>query len=226
MTLLHPGLVESDLSNGPRMNAEFRREHAGADSCERGSNTVHVSLRQFRLSAVLHLCRLCSPSTVTRRVWAVAVNAIERESVWAVSHVAKKRGEVRLPFVAHRDSATAVLGVVLVLWVVAATLGVTPGLVGSRPSRAVAKLQADGVFALKAPATARVALTQLPSKVALRSTAHARALPQSAARRDAHFLDDRQPAEGLTNGNRVGASHSLDILSNDIRVMRRIEGSK
>jgi len=64
----------------------------------------------WQRAAVESLLASCRPAAITGFIVAVVVDSIERKfSVWARSHVPEERGEVALPFFAHRYSTTAII---------------------------------------------------------------------------------------------------------------------
>lgn len=68
---------------------------------------------QCQFARIAFVCGLSAhrgPSAILFRVGTVVVNAFNRESLWAWSHVFQEGGERRLPFLRHYNSTTAVIG--------------------------------------------------------------------------------------------------------------------
>lgn len=77
-------------------------------------------------TSVLGLLSRCRPSAITRRVWAVIVDAIQRTPFRTWPHIAEEASEVIAPLVAHRDAAAAPTLEPLQLSIEAAFVGVLP----------------------------------------------------------------------------------------------------
>lgn len=114
------------------------------------------------------VCRLLGiggPSTVPLGVWTIVVDAIDRMiRRWAQTHVLKKARERTTPLCAYRDVASAVVGIVFIVGVVAACLDVVPTVTLWRgPSiHVVAVLQIAGTLLLahQAATASRAAIEQ------------------------------------------------------------------
>lgn len=78
------------------------------------------------LPLIVVLLQPCRPSTIPRGVRTVIVHSIQALTVRAPAHVLKECGEVVQPFVAHGDSASTVVIVLLGCGRDATTFGVLP----------------------------------------------------------------------------------------------------
>lgn len=85
-------------------------------------------------SRVVVLLGVCAPCAVIGRVRAVVVQAVQRLSIWATSHVCEKGIERVTPPFAHGDASGSVPLISLRPWIVATRASATP----SEPLRVVA----------------------------------------------------------------------------------------
>lgn len=101
------------------------------------------------------------PRAVAGGVRAVVVRALERVvRAWAWTHVGKEATEIGSPFVRHSDSATAVIGKVSVVRLIAARLGVIPGVVLGALLSARRKAMSLAAARVLASAPARIVVRQ------------------------------------------------------------------
>lgn len=75
------------------------------------SDSQHLTTKQHAICAsfVIGLLTNRRPSTITRFVVAVVIDAIDRCSAWSWSHIFQKLGEVGFPCIADRNSSAAPL---------------------------------------------------------------------------------------------------------------------
>jgi hypothetical protein len=107
-------------------------------------------------TAIDRLLAWCCPSAVVRRVRSVVVDAIDRVSFWAWSHIGKELRKVINPLRTDRNPARAVVGIVLVVWSQASLLHSLPRAVfaGHVAVAGVAVNQSAGGATLNHAATA------------------------------------------------------------------------
>ena len=106
-----------------------RHDAAGQSQgpCER-----HILAVQFYCdvtAAIVRLLVVRGPLAILRRVRTVHVAALQRHAVRAAAHIGQEARKIFAPLRRHCDAAPAVVFVARVLGVVAAALGVFPGLV-------------------------------------------------------------------------------------------------
>jgi len=105
---------------------------------------------RFTVNCYHYVCALvavllfrCSPATVARLVISIGVwiSVKRRASLWATAHVLEKLSKVVFPFVAHSDTASAVVFISRICWIETPLFSVLPRLVfRSRISCAVSVL--------------------------------------------------------------------------------------
>lgn len=111
---------------------------------------------------VSRLLQTCSPSTIFGGVWAIIVNAIQRQSGRFRSHVLIEGGEIIAPAVAHRNATFSVARIARVLGIVASPLRVVPRQVRRRMVVvAMRSVSVAGPLALQTSATLRVAAPKM-----------------------------------------------------------------
>src|SRR5665213_482869 len=91
-------------------------------------STAHFARFQAlaKITSVSVLIRRRGPNAVAWLIVAVVVLAFERQASRTRPHVAVERRDIVAPLVAHRDAASAVVLVVLVVGVVATVLRAAP----------------------------------------------------------------------------------------------------
>lgn len=108
----------------PVINSEMQ-----ADILKAAANAAHRHC--YDLAPIPALLRCCLPAAIRWRIWPIVVSAVQRESGWCFSHIGKKVNERRPPPFADLDSATAIIGIPVVIWVFASLNHVGPRLVSS-----------------------------------------------------------------------------------------------
>lgn len=132
------------------------------------------------VSSIVRLLKWRSPTAIFWAVWAVAVNAIQRVSIWAWPHVGKKRLKALSPSIADGDAERAVSAITFGRLAQASLLNPRPydplrrsGFSMSRGAKALE-------FAVKATATFGVAILEMGSTYYALLSAVASASPECA----------------------------------------------
>jgi hypothetical protein len=129
-------------------------------------------------SGVVRLLNVGGPSDVPRLVVPVVVDPVKRVSqrrTW--TYGAEKGGKVVQPFVAHPDSAPAIVRPSLVSGVRTTHLGSTPRMVLRRPRQSMCPLSGGRQFRVQATTTLGVAASKTPSRHPRTSSTSTKALP-------------------------------------------------
>lgn len=156
------------------------------------------------------------PLAIRRLVMSIGIDAINRGAwKWLRPHIAKKRGEVSAPFVAHMNATTAVVRILRHAWVVAAILHVLPSAVlrSYLTTLGLSVLEVSGGhgFIVKASATSRVATTEQVTGYDANSAACAPAPPLGLNCIHPRSRQDSQSAERLTDN--VYESHIANCIT-------------
>lgn len=147
------------------------------------------------VSSVHAVFRLRHPSTVSGFIPLVVVDSINRQAFWARTHIGQELSERVPPSFTHKDSASAIVFVLLVGWIVASFFRSTP-----RDISGGASLAMDTAFdAAEAAATFGVsALQGSRSTYEYGLSAIASTLPYSGMISDSGESDYREHSESLT----------------------------
>jgi hypothetical protein len=173
----------------------------GAGEFSDGHN-VPIELNSRGTTTVIALGATTGPAAVVRSVWTVCVDAVKRVAAAARPHVSRESGEVVTPFVAHGDTAAAVVGEVWIVRVVATLFGLGP----------------RTIFAGKSSAfSGAVAMVALRNALAL-STAARRGVPRSQVG-CLHQADG--PAVALTPPRRFQVANVGTFKNNQASVAMR-----
>lgn len=189
----------------PKPACELLRVDACARSPIRNAHRFAVEGDENVTPGVSRLLAPRAPSNVFRMVAAVVVGSLNRMMVrWPSTDVSKEVLEL-MPSFAHRDSAGAIQGVFLVLWILAAVEHCGPSSVFGSP---VLRLTVSPVGA---SATCCMAVAQVPSTDADSLAAVASTLPCDVAAFVGASLDGHETAEALSCQINEGNHSPLSI---------------
>lgn len=150
------------------------------------------------LTSVSPLFDIRRPSTIVWTVTLLIVNALNRALRWTRSHVGDEIIE-RLPTLANRDSAPAIVGVIGGIWVTAALFHTGPTRVFARLAHAVLAKALSKHVDFQTPTRFGVSGTEVRPRNVMKSAAVAEAFPCAVTTNLSFLIGDDKPPKAPTD---------------------------
>ena len=178
----------------------------GLFCCDHHRDALSVDEKKFCVPTIHFLLGLCRPSTISRLVISVIVDAVDgvrRSCPWA--EVGIKNRET-LPSIANRNPPTSIVLVIATRWVLATLAHMAPYFVFRRAAQAVRSLCGFGSFSMETSARLRQTSCEILQVDVFRTAAITQALDVSVAATIKGFSDDQKSAE-FQSENVLSFSH-------------------